>query len=85
MRWSKWVKPASAVASVRSATGVLTKDSMKRVASYTIPIPGRPPQRGVAKKQVKLRLDADLVETFRATGRSWQSRLNEMLGKAVGI
>jgi BrnA antitoxin of type II toxin-antitoxin system len=70
---------------VLPATGVLTRDGMKRVASYTIPIPGRPPQRGVAKKQVTLRLDAVLVETFRATGRGWQTRLNETLRKAVGI
>jgi uncharacterized protein (DUF4415 family) len=69
---------------VRPATGVLTKDGMKRVAPFTIPIPGRPPQRGEAKKQVTLRLDADLVKKFRATARGWQTRLNETLRKAVG-
>ena len=70
---------------VRPATGVLTKDGMKRVAPYTIPIPGRPPERDVAKKQVTLRLDADLLERLRASGRGWQSRLNATLRKAVGI
>jgi uncharacterized protein (DUF4415 family) len=70
---------------VRPATGVLTKDGMKRVAPYVIPIPGRPPLRGEAKKQVTLRLDADLLERFRATGAGWQTRLNETLRKAVGI
>ena len=70
---------------VRPATGVLTKDGMKRVAPYTIPIPGRPPERDVAKKQVTLRLDADLIERFRAGGAGWQSRLNATLRKAVGI
>ena len=70
---------------IRPATGVLTKDGMKRVAPYTIPIPGRPPERDVAKKQVTLRLDADLIERFRAGGAGWQSRLNATLRKAVGI
>ena len=70
---------------IRPATGVLTKDGMKRVAPYTIPIPGRPPERDVAKKQVTLRLDADLLENFRAGGAGWQSRLNATLRKAVGI
>ena len=71
---------------IRPATGVLTKDGMKRVQPYTIPIPtGRPPERGEAKKQVTLRLDADLLERFRATGAGWQTRLNATLRKAVGI
>ena len=68
---------------VRPATGVLTKDGMKRVPPYTIP--GRPPERGEAKKQVTLRLDADLLERFRASGAGWQSRINATLRKAVGI
>jgi uncharacterized protein (DUF4415 family) len=32
-----------------------------------------------------LRLDADLIDRFRATGKGWQSRINEALRKAVGI
>ena len=37
------------------------------------------------KKQVTLRLDADVVERYRASGRGWQSRINEDLRKAVGL
>ena len=70
---------------VRQATGVLTRDGMKRVPPYTIPIPGRPPLGAEPKKQVTLRLDADLLERFRATGAGWQSRINATLRKAVGI
>ena len=70
---------------IRPATGVLTKDGMKRVAPYVIPIPGRPPERDEPKKQVTLRLDADLLERFRASGAGWQSRINATLRKAVGI
>jgi uncharacterized protein (DUF4415 family) len=34
---------------------------------------------------VTLRLDADLIDRFRATGKGWQSRINAALRKAVGI
>jgi uncharacterized protein (DUF4415 family) len=45
---------------------------------------GRPPLGAVAKKQVTLRLDSDVVAAFRAGGAGWQSRMNEVLRKAVG-
>jgi uncharacterized protein (DUF4415 family) len=34
---------------------------------------------------VTLRLDPDVVEKFRATGKGWQSRINAELRKALGI
>jgi uncharacterized protein (DUF4415 family) len=37
------------------------------------------------KRQVTLRLDADVVENFRAGGRGWQSRMNAALRKAAGL
>jgi uncharacterized protein (DUF4415 family) len=37
------------------------------------------------KKQVTLRLDADVVERYRLSGKGWQSRINEDLRKAVGL
>jgi uncharacterized protein (DUF4415 family) len=37
------------------------------------------------KSQVTLRLDADVVEKFRAGGRGWQSRMNAALRKAAGL
>ncbi len=70
---------------IRPATGVLTKDGMKCVPPYIIPMPGRPPQGTEPKKQVTLRLDADLLERFRSSGAGWQTRLNATLRKAVGI
>ncbi len=56
---------------VREAVGTLTR-------------PGRPLSAN-AKKQVTLRLDPEVVEVFRATGRGWQSRINAELRKALGI
>ena len=70
---------------IRPATGVLTKDGMKRVPPYIIPIPGRPPERDVPKQQVTLRLDADVLALFRSGGKGWQTRLNAALRKAVGV
>ena len=46
--------------------------------------PGRPLSEN-PKKQVTLRLDPDVLEKFRATGKGWQSRINAELRKALGI
>jgi uncharacterized protein (DUF4415 family) len=56
---------------IREAVGTLTK-------------PGRPLSPN-PKKQVTLRLDPEVLEVFRATGRGWQSRINAELRKALGI
>ncbi|RWC27040.1 MAG: hypothetical protein EOS27_23070 [Mesorhizobium sp.] len=37
------------------------------------------------KKQVTLRLDSEVVAQFRAGGPGWQSRINDILRKAVGL
>jgi uncharacterized protein (DUF4415 family) len=39
---------------------------------------GRPPKT-TTKVPTTLRLDADIVESFRRTGRGWQTRMNEAL------
>lgn len=43
----------------------------------------RGPQVAPIKQQVTLRLDKDVLETFRATGAGWQSRINDVLRKAT--
>lgn len=45
---------------------------------------GRPPVES-PKPQVTLRLDPDVLAHFKATGRGWQTRINETLRKAVGL
>lgn len=40
------------------------------------------PKLETPKKLVTLRLDQDVVEKFRATGKGWQSRINEVLKHA---
>lgn len=36
------------------------------------------------KRQVTIRLDSDVIDRLRASGPGWQSRVNEILKKAVG-
>lgn len=55
-----------------------------REAHGTLTRAGRPPSAN-PKKQVSLRLDPDVIEKFRATGKGWQSRINAELRKALGI
>ena len=42
--------------------------------------PGQP--AGSNKQAVSTRLDADVLEKFRATGPGWQSRINDALKRA---
>ena len=44
--------------------------------------PSRPVGSG-AKTQITLRLDTDLIDTFKATGDGWQTRINAALRDAV--
>ena len=53
-------------------------------ANGTLTRPGRPVSAN-PKKQVTLRLDPEVVEKFRATGKGWQSRINAELRKVLGI
>ena len=40
-------------------------------------------QRTPTKVKLAIRLDADVVEHFRATGKGWHVRINETLRKAA--
>lgn len=44
--------------------------------------PGRP-KSSAPKIEVKIRLDANVVEHLRETGKGWQTRVNAELAKAV--
>ena len=46
--------------------------------------PGRPPAAR-PKGQTTLRLDAEVVDRFRAEGPGWQTRMNAALRKAAGL
>ncbi|MDR2014412.1 MAG: BrnA antitoxin family protein [Azoarcus sp.] len=40
---------------------------------------GRPPSNTPLKVPVTMRLDADVADYFKASGRGWQTRINEIL------
>lgn len=46
---------------------------------------GGRPALETPKKSVTIRLDADIVEHFRATGEGWQTRINAVLRKAAKL
>lgn len=37
------------------------------------------------KRQISLRLDPDVIDAFKATGRGWQGRINAALRKAAKL
>ncbi|MCE7798654.1 BrnA antitoxin family protein [Sphingobium sufflavum] len=45
---------------------------------------GRPKQEKT-KQHVSLRLDPEVIESFKAAGPGWQVRINEALRKAAGL
>lgn len=40
-------------------------------------------QKAPTKRPISLRVDADVLESFRATGPGWQGRMNDALRKAM--
>ncbi len=59
-------------------------DKVLREATATYSRRGRPPSDD-PKQLVSLRLDRVVLERLRAQGPGWQSRVNELLRKAVGV
>ena len=43
------------------------------------------PKSDAPKQATNLRLDPDVLDHYRATGRGWQSRINQALRKAAGL
>jgi uncharacterized protein (DUF4415 family) len=82
-----------ALASLESMTD--EEDAAVRAAALADPdaqpLPDAlPPRRGRPrgenpKLHIPLRIDADVVDRFKAAGPGWQSRMNEALRKAAGL
>jgi uncharacterized protein (DUF4415 family) len=71
------------LAQLRPAKEVLPKEffeAMDKAAARR----GRPSLES-PKKQVTLRLDADLIARYKASGKGWQSRINDDLRKIAGL
>ncbi|MGF1549659.1 MAG: BrnA antitoxin family protein [Sphingomonadaceae bacterium] len=55
-----------------------------RVAREASPPLGRPPMPPEERKQtISIRLSPEVLDHFRATGRGWQTRIDEALKKVV--
>ena len=56
------------------------------LAAALVRKPGRPPGSTTStRQQVTLRLDREVLARLRATGPGWQTRVNEALGRMVGL
>jgi uncharacterized protein (DUF4415 family) len=63
---------------VRPAAEVLPELVGPQFTAEMLKPRGRP-KAAVTKSQVNIRLDADVLEAFKATGRGWQTRINRAL------
>ena len=72
--WFKRARPTAAVLPPDVCAGLV---AMRRR-------PGeRGPQKAPTKERISLRLSRDVVETFRATGDGWQTRIDDALREYV--
>ncbi|KAB2761730.1 BrnA antitoxin family protein [Brucella anthropi] len=72
----------------------ITKEEMKRAKPFKEALPelyesiqrsrGRP-RVASPKEAVTLRLDPDVIQKFKATGKNWRGNMTEALRKAVGL
>jgi uncharacterized protein (DUF4415 family) len=63
------------LANMRPADEVLPPAFMKAWREGRV---GRP-EKATKKQQISLRLDPDVISTYRAKGKGWQARMNETL------
>jgi uncharacterized protein (DUF4415 family) len=83
---SSWIDPDDAPEWTRDVferAALYDGDKLIRPAQGTLSKRGRPRLEN-PKRQVTLRLDGDVIDRLRATGPGWQSRINEILKRAVG-
>lgn len=62
-------------------TGTQLRDAILEIGGRPV---GRPKLER-PKRAVNLRLDADIIDAFRAGGAGWQTRMNDALRKAAGL
>ena len=69
------------IRAMRPAVEVLPPDLLANLPKRK---PGqRGPQRAPVKKKISLRVDAEVLAYYKATGPGWQGRVNEALKKAA--
>jgi len=68
---------AAELAEFKPAAETLPPSLMKKLG-----VRGRP-KAAVTKERISIRLSREVVETFRATGEGWQTRMDEALREYV--
>lgn len=63
----------------RPAAQVLPPDLMAGLVALKKQRGERGPQKSPVKVSTTLRLDADVLDTLRASGKGWQTRVNDIL------
>ncbi len=61
----------------------LARDALPPEVFAALPSHSGRPRAERPRQLVSLRLDPDVVETFKATGPGWQTRMNEVLAEAA--
>jgi uncharacterized protein (DUF4415 family) len=64
------------IASAKPGRDVFSKEFLANAATHR---KGRGPQKAPTKKIVTIRLDADVIQAFKADGPGWQGRMNDAL------
>jgi uncharacterized protein (DUF4415 family) len=61
--------------------GVVLREMLPKATADEMlkPKPGRPPGSGKKAPATAVRFDADILAAFKATGKGWQTRINEAL------
>jgi uncharacterized protein (DUF4415 family) len=65
-------------ARARPASEVLPELFGNQAAQTMLKPRGRP-RSEVVKERITIRLDADVLEAFRSTGKGWQTRMNDAM------
>lgn len=65
--------------------GIHAREVPEKVARLQAKARVRGPQKAPLKRDVHIKLDADIVEHFKRDGRGWQTRLNATLRKAINL
>lgn len=65
-------------ARARPASEVLPELFGTQIARTMLKPRGRP-RSEVVKERITIRLDADVLEAFRSTGKGWQTRMNDAM------
>ena len=76
-----WTDPDDAL---ELTTEMLAEAEVFRGDRFVRRGPGRP-KAEVTKEKISVRLDPDVLARLRAEGPGWQSRINAVLRKALGI